>query len=539
MRKVPTVMPRSLPRSGWLLLLLWMVLVLSSIPTRSYIPIDETRYVTVAWNMWLRGDWLVPWLNGEAYHHKPPLLFWLINAGWWVSGVNDTWPRVLPALFSLLDAVLTYRLARLLWPERRATAELAPLVLMSALLWAVFTTATMFDILLAAFVLFGLHGLFLAGRDPAAARRGFVWLALALGGGLLAKGPVVFLHLLVPAALAPLWAPAWAGRWRGWYGRLLLAFLGGAAIVLAWAIPAALAGGEAFARAIFWGQTANRMVNAFAHKRSFAWYLPLLPLMLYPWFWLPQLWHGVTRMGWRQDAGLRFLALWLLTVFLSFCFISGKQMHYLLPLFPGVALLVARALTEDGLVRRGAGLLPALPLLALTVALLAGVRLPEPLAGAFASPVALAALGFIALALLSLEARHRLAPLVTTMHLAAGAVLLVAFFNISVMPQLMKSLDVRPIAQHLSRLEAQGIDLAFFEEDYPGIFDFVGRLKRPIAVFKERKEAPAWCAAHPEGRMIDIMPPKNVPADAEFVQDHFEKKLVVMAVPRAPHCRWH
>ena len=528
-----------LKRTGWLLLAFWLLLVFASVPTRSFIPIDETRYVTVAWNMWLRGDYLVPWLNGEAYHHKPPLLFWLINLGWWISGVNDTWPRMLPALFSLVSAVLTIRLGRLLWPDRRDAAELAPLILMTSLLWAIFTTATMFDIMLSSFALLGLCGMVEAGRATCTrdARRGFVLLALAIGGGLLAKGPVILLHLLPLAIAAPLWAPAWAGRWRSWYRHLLLAFLAGTAIVLAWAIPAAIAGGETYTRAIFWGQTANRMVNAFAHKRPFYWYLPLLPVMLFPWFWLPPIWRGLARLVKRGDPGLRFLGVWLLPVFVFFCLISGKQMHYLLPLFPGVALLFARALVEDPGKRFGAGLLPALPLFALAGALLAGMKLPEPLHSTLKAPALFSAFFFIAIGFAVLELRRRTSALSTTLHLASGAALLVAFISFAVIPAAMKSLDVRPISRHLAKLEVERVDLAFFEEDYPGIFDFVGRLRRPIAVFKSREEIVDWCTRHPDGRLIDIMRPKNVPADAEFVQDHFDRKLVVMRVSQAPHCQ--
>ncbi|HSH29228.1 MAG TPA: hypothetical protein VK971_04905, partial [Thiohalobacter sp.] len=65
---------------------------------RPLLPVDETRYVAVAWEMWLRGDFLVPHLNGQAYHHKPPLLFWLIQAGWTLFGVSDWWPRLVAPL---------------------------------------------------------------------------------------------------------------------------------------------------------------------------------------------------------------------------------------------------------------------------------------------------------------------------------------------------------------------------------------------------------------------------------------------------------
>jgi 4-amino-4-deoxy-L-arabinose transferase-like glycosyltransferase len=46
-------------------------LFLVSLLTRSLIPVDETRYTSVAWEMWLRGDYLVPHLNGATYSHKP------------------------------------------------------------------------------------------------------------------------------------------------------------------------------------------------------------------------------------------------------------------------------------------------------------------------------------------------------------------------------------------------------------------------------------------------------------------------------------
>ncbi len=50
----------------------WLLLVLLALLTRPLFPMDETRYVALAWEMWQRGDFLVPYLNGEPYSHKPP-----------------------------------------------------------------------------------------------------------------------------------------------------------------------------------------------------------------------------------------------------------------------------------------------------------------------------------------------------------------------------------------------------------------------------------------------------------------------------------
>src|ERR1700733_13781797 len=66
----------------WLLLILPVALFLPALP------IDETRYLAVAWEMRAHGDFLVPHLNGVTYSEKPPLLFWLINLGWFVLGLH-------------------------------------------------------------------------------------------------------------------------------------------------------------------------------------------------------------------------------------------------------------------------------------------------------------------------------------------------------------------------------------------------------------------------------------------------------------------
>jgi 4-amino-4-deoxy-L-arabinose transferase-like glycosyltransferase len=67
------------------------------------------------------------------------------------------------------------------------------------------------------------------------------------------------------------------------------------------------------------------------------------------------------------DRGTRFCLAWMLPVFIAFSFISGKQPHYLVPLFPAFALLAARALADRPGSRVG---LPALLAAALGVTLI-------------------------------------------------------------------------------------------------------------------------------------------------------------------------
>jgi 4-amino-4-deoxy-L-arabinose transferase-like glycosyltransferase len=393
--------------SPWMpVLVAWALLAGLSLALRPLLPVDETRYATVAWEMWHRGDLLVPHLNGVPYSDKPPLLFWLIQAGWRIFGVGEAWPRLLPALFSLVNLVLTAALARRLWPDRPAAARTAPAVLVGLLLWSVFTGMLMFDMLVTFCVLLALLGL------AAAWRRGGVlpWLQVgaALGLGILAKGPVALLAPLLTA----LFAPWWGGRrpgWRWWAG-LLAAVALAAAVALSWALPAARAGGPAYADAILFSQTGERMVHSFAHGRPWWWYLAALPLLFYPYSLWPPLWRNLGLLRPRAaDPGTRFCLAWTLPALAAFSAISGKQPHYLLPLLPAFALLAARLLDGAAPARRwsavpaAAGLL--LPAAALTAAPLLAHRPGIPdWAGQF-SPVPGLLLALSAVACVALNVR--------------------------------------------------------------------------------------------------------------------------------------
>jgi len=98
-------------------LLLLAVLTGVALLTRPLIPIDETRYVSAAWEMWLRGDFLVPFKNGEPYSHKPPFMFWMFHAAGRCSASTTGGPRHGTAAVSPpACCLLTYALARRLWP---------------------------------------------------------------------------------------------------------------------------------------------------------------------------------------------------------------------------------------------------------------------------------------------------------------------------------------------------------------------------------------------------------------------------------------
>lgn len=493
--------------------LFWVLLMGVALYYRPTLPVDETRYLAVAWEMWLRGDFLVPYLNGETYSHKPPMLFWLIHAGWGVFGVNDWSPRLIAPLFGLGCLFLTRSLGLALWPTDNKAADLAPLILTGCVFWTLFVTLTMFDMMLAFFCLLGLLGIVKARRQGGWI--GGVLVILAVGLGILTKGPAILLHILPVALTAPLWGRLMAplentnpSTGFGWYFGLMIAVALGIAMALVWAIPAGQAGGEAYQEAIFWGQAAGRMVESFAHQRPIWWYAALIPGLLLPWMIWPSLWNAIRDFGaglWR-DGGSLLCVIWGATAFIAFSLISGKQLHYLLPEFPALALIAARCLSQresQQTASRWSQFPSALVFVALGAALVLlplgrlPVRLPiwaSEVSGNWGGLIILAAV----LALLYLPKRSEK----QVMSLVLLPVSLVVALHLAVSPMLAKRYDLKPISLQLKAWEDEGIAIANFGK-YHGQFQFLGRLTRPVAVVGQREnDLENFLRDHPTGRIV-------------------------------------
>jgi 4-amino-4-deoxy-L-arabinose transferase-like glycosyltransferase len=513
--------------------LAWAALVAVALWARPLMPVDETRYLSVAWEMWLRGDFLVPHLNGQPYHHKPPLLFWLIGLGWWIGGVSEIWGRLVAPLFGLANLALTVLLARRLWPEQPAVARDAPWFLLGGLWWAAYTTLTMFDMLVASFALIGLLGLVETWHG----RRHTGWCLFALGvaGGVLSKGPVILVFLLPAGLLAPLWMTRDRPGWLGWYAGLIAALAVGAALALAWALPAAKAGGPEYGNAILWGQTSGRVVRSFAHRREVWFYLAALPAMLLPWTLWPPLWRGA-QAAWRYRApspGARFGAVVLLPAILVLSLVSGKQPQYLMPLLPLTAIALAAALahvTRDRsfdrwlppLVVGLGGIAVALAILAARSGRLGNLAAPEwvddlSLATGFALIVAAVLAAVIA-------AMGRRASLVGFACLSVGAVTLL---HVGARSVVRPYFDLHAVAGELARHEAAGRPVAIAGE-YHGQFNFLGRLARPVAVLAP-PEVATWATANPTGVIAVIEPAGHDGAPELFRQSYRGRALAIRA----------
>src|SRR5438128_2659665 len=78
------------PGKMGLVALLWLVVLPAAVlyPCLSFhlFEPDEGRYAQIPFEMLKRGEWVVPYLQGEPYLDKPPLLYWLVMASYSVFG---------------------------------------------------------------------------------------------------------------------------------------------------------------------------------------------------------------------------------------------------------------------------------------------------------------------------------------------------------------------------------------------------------------------------------------------------------------------
>ncbi len=482
---------------------LWLLLFASSLFTRSPWPVDETRTLAVAWEMWLAHASLVPTLNGEVYAHSP-LDYWLIHVGWRLFGVNDWWPRMLPALFALANLFVTASIARRLWPRDPMPARYTPLVLLGTLFYALYTTVALPDMLVVFSTLVGMWALLSMWR--ARDSRAWLVLGLALGIGLLAGGPVAAVYILPAALAAPLWAKEKSGPdWKYWYGDVLKALLLGVALLASWLVPAAISAGAHFASQYLAGSFVRQTLGLFPAIRFWWWYAFLLPFLFLPWSMWPLVWMRLWHIRRRPtDPGIAFCIAWAVPAVVLLSLLPVKQPQFLLPILPAGALffaylLLAEELQEVHQHQPLAGM--TIPFILLGCALAVIPKLPRveflpdllwelsPFVG-----IGIAVTG-MALAWLPLnEMNHRVR------NIASVATLLIVFVVLGIGSQFDHLYSIEAAAQYLGNVQLERRAVAHVGE-YQGEYEFAGRLREPLTVIQP-EQIGEWLAWNPQGAVV-------------------------------------
>lgn len=387
-------------RTPWWFLPFVLLLFFGLLGTRSLNEPDEGRYAEIAREMVETGNWLVPHIWYVPHLDKPPFTYWAVAASLSVFGVNEWAVRLPLALAGLSAAWATFLLVRSV--AGAAAGRAAVLVFgTSALAWVMSRMLTT-DIFLTQFITWAIYCFWQswrsldpleeqsavssqqakAGEDEAdlaadarglAAKRSFAWQLgawAAMAGGALTKGPIALVIPLVAFGALVFWRSRRSdqlraedmslsafGPLRWWLGRfnsprnsilLLGAFAGGTLFLLLalpwfWLVWERVPDSFAF---MVKGQVVGHAVQGAAKNRAqpfwffgpvlLAGFLPWTPLL--GWLWRRAHWRSLDAR--TQEAWL-LLTVWAGLTFALFSINTAKLMHYILPMFPALAALVA------------------------------------------------------------------------------------------------------------------------------------------------------------------------------------------------------
>jgi 4-amino-4-deoxy-L-arabinose transferase-like glycosyltransferase len=296
---------------------------------------DEGRYAQIPKEMLVRGEWVVPTLQGEPYLDKPPLMYWLIKIAYLSFGVNESAARIVPALCVHLTILAVYFIGRRSVGER--AAFWAAVLLTIAPGYTAVARLLLLDGLLTLCVTVSV----LAGYE--AVRTGQLkpswWMLSAIGSGLgfLTKGPISEI-LLFP----PLVAASWLG---GSLARVsLVRIVQFAAVVIGINIPwyvAIYLREPVFLKYFFWEHNVMRFVQPFDHLQPVWYYVPIIVAGFLPGtiLFAVYLWRLLVSQQSRPFSAAN--GFWLLSggwCMLFFSVSGSKLPTYILPAYPFLCL---------------------------------------------------------------------------------------------------------------------------------------------------------------------------------------------------------
>lgn len=315
------------------------LLVFPSVGHRLITTSDEARFALLAREMTSHHAWFGARVSGEVYRNKPPLYPWSIAAVSLVRGqVTEATARIPGAAAAVGTVFLTALLGYRLFGPRAGLW--AGLVLSTSFGFVEHSQLVLPDVLVTLFFTGALYTLWLGmtalqGQTAVAA----FYACCALG--VLSKGPVGVVPLLV--------AGVWLGREQGreglrrlWSPVGILVF---AVLTAIWLAPFVAHGAGSFIGAVVWE---DWLLWYFGF--SMPWSIQQLAAGLLPWTLLLPI--AVSRAFHAPRSRATTFVLVSIAVPLAVVLLSKHQLdRYVLPIYPGLALLVGRWADSDASVR--------------------------------------------------------------------------------------------------------------------------------------------------------------------------------------------
>ncbi|MGQ3017807.1 ArnT family glycosyltransferase [Phenylobacterium sp.] len=306
---------------------------------------DESRYAVATTQMLATGDFVDIRFQEQPRYLQPAGVYWLqaLSAATFTDpGSREIWAFRLPSLTAALAAVLVTGVMTSLW-FGSWTGLLAGLLLASCMSLGFEARIAKTDASLLAAVTIAQFAFMRVYTGAARSRWPALifWIALGVGGML--KGPIILLVVGLSALALALWdrsltrlaplQPLWG---------LPLALL----IAAPWYVAIGLATDGDFFRVAIGDNLLHKVgTGQQSHGGPVGYHLMGFALTFWPGALLAAL---AVPFAWRERARpeVRFLICWIIPAWLVFEFVSTKLPHYVLPVFPAIAVLTALAATS-------------------------------------------------------------------------------------------------------------------------------------------------------------------------------------------------
>ncbi len=324
---------------------------------------DEARFAQATKQMIESGDYVDIRFQEESRYKKPVGIYWLqsvvVNAANAV-GVRRATVSIgayrIPSLLGAIGAVLLTYWAALGFVSRRA-ALLAGIMMASCFLLGVEarlakTDAALLATCVAAMGALGRAYLAEQGITRTASHPWLLpavfWTALAVGA--LIKGPLILMFVglaIATLAIVDRSAPRYLLRLKPLPGIAWLILL-----VLPWFIAIIMRSGMTFfSQSVGDDMLAKVGTGQESHGMPPGYYLVLFWVTFFPGAILaglaiPAIWAV------RREPGAKFLLAWIVPAWIVFEIVATKLPHYVLPLYPAIAILIAGVIDHHGLSSR-------------------------------------------------------------------------------------------------------------------------------------------------------------------------------------------
>jgi len=349
---------------------------------------DEARFAQATKQMVETSDFVDIRFQDEVRYKKPVGVYWLQAAAVETASALGLpraqvriWLYRIPSLIGAIGAVLLTYWTALAFLTRRG-AILAALILCSSILLGVEARLAKTDAMLLLTVVAAMGALarvylsWQRGEDPE--HPPWSWPAIfwtALAGGILLKGPLILMFVgLTIGTLAIIDRSAtWLWRLRPVWGLMWTLVL-----VLPWFVAIFWRAGDTFFADSLGGDMLSKLAAQESHGAP-----PGLYLLL---FWVT-FWPGAPLAGmaapavWRarREPGAQYLLAWLVPSWIVFELVLTKLPHYVLPLYPAIAILTVGALERRVLSRswlmRGAAWWFVIPAIISVIAVVGAITL--------------------------------------------------------------------------------------------------------------------------------------------------------------------